>query len=181
MCDTLLEDTTRGHTRAFRHELRSYETFGWTFTCISCTHIYLHMFLLFFVLTFTQSVVSRILFVLCRAAGSGSLGFSLLSLVQERFWLIVCSLGCLFLRLCKCVRHQQGKANSSGLSNWIYTCGGRPGFIWNKKNFYSSYTFYSIVQLLSTPWLPRWSWTRRVTMNWLDCFDEQAQKRTVWF
>lgn len=63
--------------------------------------------------------------------------FAWCRLVQERSWLIVCSLGRLFMRLCKCVGQQQGKASSSGPSNWTYTCRTSPGFIWSKRLFYT--------------------------------------------
>lgn len=88
------------------------------------------------------------LFCLCLAEQQGQVhcGFAGCRLVQERSWLIACSLGCLFMRLCKCVRHQQGKANSSGPSNWIYTCGRRPGFIWNKR-LYSAHPTQAVLLL----------------------------------
>lgn len=63
-------------------------------------------------------------------------------------------LGCLSVRLCKCVRCQQGKVFFSSPSNWICTCRRKPGFMWNKRLFsydpeYSILLFHSLYPLVS--------------------------------
>lgn len=95
----------------------------------------------------THTCVCIFCLAFAKQQGQVHWGFACCRLVQERSWLIVCCLGCRFMRLCKCVRQQQGKANSSGPSNWIYTCWRRPGFIWNKR-LYSTHPiqFILIVQ-----------------------------------
>lgn len=92
--------------------------------------------------------------------------FACCRLVQERSWLIVWSLGCLFMRLCKCVRLQQGKGSSSGPSNWICTCGRRPGFIWN-QSLYST--------LLHSP-----SYCLTFSISWLPMLEVQCSWESLW-
>lgn len=122
--------------------------------------------------------IKKICICLCILQGQVHWGFACCRLVQKCSWLIVCSLGCVFMRLRKCVRHQQGKAGNSGPSNWIYTCWRRPGFVWNKR-LYSTHPTQSVLLFNIFHFPDVHAGAETQPRIWLAHYDKQVRKSVV--
>lgn len=105
-------------------------------------------------------------------------GFACCRLVRERSWLMVCSLGRLFMRLCKCVRHQRGESQTPPVA-LIGSARAEEGLdSFGTKDFIRLILRSpSYCSPLSIPSLPPWSRTKSAARNGLARRGELVQKR----
>lgn len=109
-------------------------------------------------------------------------GFACCRLVRERSWLMVRSLGRLFMRLCKCVRHQRGESQTPPVA-LIGSARAEEGLdSFGTKDFIRLILRSpSYCSPLSIPSLPPWSRTKSAARNGLARHGELVQKGTVEF